>query len=450
MTFRPRPLAVLAALLATMTLVSAVALVQPRTRTDANVLYQAGVGLDAHGEITTIEPGAEPHFFAGTRVLDPGPGKERDAALQLAQESRRWLDSGAVPGSDYPDLARTALLDLHTLTVPSGGVLAGPSAAWRYVWPRDASFVAAAYAATGHLRGAVAILDFLQEVQAADGSFHARYLPDGSGVPDSRGLQTDGTAWALWCLERVLTAAGDAPAGASPHTVAQLRDRFAPLLHRSVNYLMSQTDTASGLPLPSADYWERPESRVTLGTAAPVLAGLAAAERIYRRTDADDDAARVGERTEKLRSAIVAAFGASGYGRYPGRAARDAAVTFTLPPYVADPLPGAASAWQDSIATMRRPAGGLAPGAAWQETTMSWTPETALYAWAAAANDKPAQARHWLDWIASHRTSIGAIPEKVGPDGSPAHVAPLAWTDALVLLTLAELDQRHPGDRADR
>src|SRR5699024_3708568 len=114
--------------------------------------------------------------------------------------------------------------------------------------------------------------------------------------------------------------------------------------------------------------------------------------------------------------------------------------TFTLPPFLSDPLPGAIPAWQDSIDSMRRPGGGLAPGAAWAETSMSWTPETALYAWAAAANDRPEQARHWLDWIESHRTSIGAIPEKVGPDGSPAHVAPLAWSDALVLLTLTELE----------
>src|SRR5699024_11701120 len=118
-------------------------------------------------------------------------------------------------------MATTALLDLHTMTVSSGGVIAGPSAAWRYVWPRDASFVAAAYAATGHLEDAVGVLDFLQQVQAPDGSFHARYLPDGSGVPDNRGLQTDGTAWTLWSLQRVLTAAETAQATGYPGAADQ-------------------------------------------------------------------------------------------------------------------------------------------------------------------------------------------------------------------------------------
>ena len=39
----------------------------------------------------------------------------------------------------------------------------------------------------------------------------------------------------------------------------------------------------------------------------------------------------------------------------------------------------------------------------------------------------------------AHRTSAGALPEKVLADGSPAAVAPLAWTAATVLLTLDRL-----------
>src|SRR5699024_4075094 len=208
-TSRPRPLAVMAALLATVTLISAMALVHPRARTAHNVLYQAGVALNAKGSMTIVEAGADPTFLPGTRVIDPGLGERHEAAQHVAEESRQWLASGDIP-QEYREMATTALLDLHTMTVSSGGVIAGPSAAWRYVWPRDASFVAAAFAATGHLEDAVGVLDFLQQVQAPDGSFHARYLPDGSGVPDNRGLQTDGTAWALWSLERVLTAAEQA------------------------------------------------------------------------------------------------------------------------------------------------------------------------------------------------------------------------------------------------
>src|SRR5690606_15164214 len=98
------------------------------------------------------------------------------------------------------ELVSTALLDLHVLST-GGGTLAAMNPNWRYVWPRDSSFAAAAFAVSGHLEDAVGALDFLQEVQASDGSFEARYLPDGSGPPDGRLPQTDGTGWALWALD---------------------------------------------------------------------------------------------------------------------------------------------------------------------------------------------------------------------------------------------------------
>ena len=179
---------------------------------------------------------------------------------------------------------------------------------------------------------------------------------------------------------------------------------------------------------------------MTLGTAAPVLAGLEATERIHRTARLDERADGLGARAERLRTAITEDFGAYGYGRYPQRTSQDAAAAFILPPFLAEPLPGALVAWQSSIGPMQRPAGGLAPGASWREPSMSWTPETALYAWAAASNEQESLAWQWIDWIDEHRTATGSIPEKVGPDGSAAHVAPLTWSCALVLLTLTELD----------
>jgi GH15 family glucan-1,4-alpha-glucosidase len=47
-----------------------------------------------------------------------------------------------------------------------------------------------------------------------------------------------------------------------------------------------------------------------------------------------------------------------------------------------------------------------------------------------------------LSWLAAHRTRLGELPEQVNSRGRAASVAPLAWTDAIVLLALA--DQAHP------
>jgi GH15 family glucan-1,4-alpha-glucosidase len=63
-----------------------------------------------------------------------------------------------------------------------------------------------------------------------------------------------------------------------------------------------------------------------------------------------------------------------------------------------------------------------------------------LFALTAATTGRQAEAEHWLDWLDSHRTRLGALPEKVLADSSPAGVAPLAWTSALVVLTVAALD----------
>ncbi len=88
---------------------------------------------------------------------------------------------------------------------------------------------------------------------------------------------------------------------------------------------------------------------------------------------------------------------------------------------------------------MHRPAGGLAPGTGWKDDGISWTPETAQFALAHAANGNHTEAVRNLEWLEAHRTMVESFPEKVLYDGSPAGVAPLAWTAALVLLAIREL-----------
>jgi len=161
------------------------------------------------------------------------------------------------------------------------------------------------------------------------------------------------------------------------------------------------------------------------------------------------DAAAVGVHSMRLRTAIVGRFGPDGYPRQLGRNLPDAATAFLLPPFQGVPLLGAVDAWEGSIPQMLRPAGGLAPGAGWRDDGISWTPQTALYALAAASLGDRERAEQWLTWLDAHRTPSGALPEKVLADGSPAAVAPLAWTCALVVLTAQTLEDdggaQHPG-----
>src|SRR5690606_42112705 len=118
-------------------------------------------------------------LFPTAGLLDP------DRAHDAAVACRAWLASGFVPGADGPfaALGEAALLDLRALTLDDGAALAPPSPRWRYVWPRDASFTAAAFARTGHVAAARDVLGILARVQEDDGSLLARYLTAASGMP---------------------------------------------------------------------------------------------------------------------------------------------------------------------------------------------------------------------------------------------------------------------------
>jgi glucoamylase len=404
-------------------------------------LYTEGVALAADGTVVAVPAGEDAGTYPGTRVLDDGSA----ASAALAQEQRDWLAAGDLPGADgpYADMVTDALLDLRTLMEigDDGAVVAAWTPYWRYVWPRDASFVAVALARTGHVDDAVEVLGFLAEVQEADGGFQARYLPDGSGVPDDRGTQTDGTGWVLWAAGEVVAALAD-----DPDEQRSTAEALRPLVDRSATHAELLV-AGDGLPPASPDYWEVDEDELTLGTVAPLLAGLEQAVEVYQVLGDDAAATAARASADLTRSAVEREFGDdTAYGRYADGSQADAASAFTLPPFQPTALAGALDAWEGSAEAMARPGGGLAPGAGWRQDGISWTPQTSLYALTAASNGRTDEATTWLTWLDEHRTATGALPEKVLADGEPAAVAPLAWTAACVVLAVAALDEAAAAD----
>lgn len=372
-----------------------------------------------------------------------GPGHRTDRELYAetppvdARETAVWLAAGTVPV--VPELGdsmmiRDALRDLHTLSRPYGVPVAGWSPAWRYVWPRDSSLAAAALARTGHPADAEQVLSFLAQVQPTSGVFQARYLPDGSGVPDDRGAQLDGTGWALWATGQVaetLPAADRLP----------FVQRHRALLDRSTAAALATIDNPSSLPPASPDYWEVPGGRPTLATAAVLHAGLLSAAGLYGLLGevAAEGSATAG--AHALGVAIQQRFGQHGYPRHPGGPASsvDLGVDFVLPPFNDWTDPAAVRAWRRAGTAMARPAGGLAPGGSWRKDGVSWTTSTSVYALTAAAIGDRAEAVQRLRWLDQHRTAAGSLPEKVTASGDPAAVAPLAWAAAAVILTADRL-----------
>jgi len=330
-------------------------------------------------------------------------------------------------------MVRTALLDLRQLSQPSGAVAAGAGKSWSYAWPRDTAFVAVALARAGHHGEALQALEFLQRVQLEDGGFEARYLLDGSGTPDGRTRQSDGAGWALWALQEVSRTSG---------TVAP-SPGLRSLLDNATGFALSLTDGGRRLPPPSPDYWEVRVSRTSLGTVAPLLAGLQASAKMYAALGEPALAARSGAAASRLRTNVSDRF-ADGYDRFGSRrfggGGLDAAVTFLMPPFAESPSAQVVGAWTRCQLDALRPAGGLAPGAGWKQDGISWTPETAMVAYAAAMSGRRELAEQWMDWLSAQRTGWGSLPEKVLANGAPAGPAPLAWTASLVILTAAQLD----------
>ncbi|MEO7069725.1 MAG: glycoside hydrolase family 15 [Nostocoides sp.] len=408
---------------------------------------------------------AMPGRATGTPVLHTQPDwyVARDAAAgRTNAQNLAWVRGGSVPGAGtaYEPMVQAALLDLRRLSLPGGAMPAGAGATWNHDWPRDTAFVAVALDRAGHHDDAVAMLSFLAGQPAPEGTLAARYRLDGGGPPDGRPAQADGPGWVLWAVDQLVQGSTDPtdpsrPTGPDGDREWEQVDRVSlpvdvrTLADRSLARILSWTGNGRWLPPPTPDYWEMPASRVSLGEVAPLVAGLQSAARLYTKLGDDRRAAQSRAAAGRLGTVVAGAFGPS-FQRFGDSGGRDAALSMLMPPFVTDgelavgPAVGRiASAWLDYQQGAVRSAGGLAPGTGWFNHGESWTPETALVAYAAAASGRPVIARRWMDWLAAHRTPWGALPEKVLANGQPAGPAPLAWTDALVVLTAYELD-RHP------
>lgn len=405
--------------------------ISPEEARGASYLPSSNVLRLPDGRLRYLPPGAA----EAVTVSPDDPG-----AAAAAAASRAWLAGETVPGDNAVEraISERALLDLRLLTRPNGAALAGLHPRWRSVWPRDASFVAVAFAATGHHDLSYDVLAFLAEAQEPDGAWEARYDAAGTPVLDGRPRQLDAVGWFSWATWYWFVTA-------RPGTLTDERARTLWPATRAAADAAVASLGADGLPPGGADYWESGTWRPNLGTAAPLRTGLRAAADLARRLGHESEARRYAAAAGRLDAAIAREFAPAGYQRttHP-RSGADAAVNFLAPPFApSDTRVEAAIA--DAAKRLRVPNGGVLPGERWpQDPTVAWTPETALFALSAAAAGDGEEADRWLGWLAAHRTGLGAFPEKVDGDGEPKAAAPLGWTEAIVLLALASGEEQLP------
>lgn len=309
-----------------------------------------------------------------------------------------------------------------------GAAIAAWASPWRYVWPRDASFIATALSTAGFTGRAAAVLDFLAGISPADGRWAARYLPDGSGrVPDRRGVEADGGGWVCWAVWAHVTRNGG----------ASRAGRWWSVVEASAQELAGSLDRFGQAPA-SPDHWETATDRVTLETMAAYLVGLRSAAALARGIGRTEESTRWAVAAQRVAAVLIDRWAPPGYPRSLPHGGADAAVGLLAS--LAPDLPRVAAAAAETGRSLRLPNGGISPGTAWKhDRGIAWTPEVAMLALGSARSD-PAGATAHLRWLESHRSPDGHLPEKVLSDGSPASVAPLGWTCALALLSASALD----------
>jgi glucoamylase len=407
-------------------------------------------------QVFAVPVGTEGSYYPGSNVLRvrgrlytvPGrtkapTGAESSCLATAVKADQRWLGSGLVPGTDGQQrtMATRALLDLRLLVRPDGAVIAGWSPEWEYAWPRDSSWVAVALADTGHPAEAFRILSFLQHVQPRSGIWAARYLPDGAGpVRDGRPAELDADGWVPWAVWSWSVAAG----GTGDRQTRQELTRLWPMVVAAAD-ATARSLAKDGLPVPAMDYWED-SVQVTLGTAAPLLAGLRAAADIAVQLGDGTKARLWAEAAARLSAGISAAFGSYGFPRVPfSHSGVDASVAFLGPPF-ADPDASVRRAAAVAQRLLDEPNGGLRPGTNWPGAPgVAWTAESAFFALFDAGTGQRSLSAALLSWLAAHETSLGELPEQVNAAGRAISVAPLAWTDAVILLTLVEQTRPLPS-----
>jgi len=432
----------------------------------ASGLLMAGIAADpCHpGRVLPVPAGTTGHFEPGSSVLTtpagvltargilPASGPRADCVAAAVTASQSWLAAGVVPGTtpQQQAVAARALLDLRLSVQPNGAVIAGWHGNWRYAWPRDSSWVAVALADTGHQGQALQILRFLSRVQPRNGIWAARYHPlNGAPVRDGRPAELDSAGWVPWAVWSWYTAARQPSDGSGTGSAGQQAQaqseivRLWPMVRAAANAAAASL-TSDGLPVPAMDYWEN-SSEVTIGTAAPLLAGLRAAASLAPLVRDSHDGRRWAAAATRLQAGITSRFGRTGYQRTPSASSgADAAITFLGPP-LASPGRAVRAAAQAAQRSLGQPNGGLVPGTRWAGSTgVAWTAETAFFALFDAGTGRPGEAAGILSWLAAHGTSLGELPEQVNDDGRPVAVAPLAWTDAVVVLAMLAETQHLP------
>jgi glucoamylase len=327
----------------------------------------------------------------------PAPGTASFVDLDGTSD-RRWLRRARPLGTGAPawatEMYGRSLLALHSLTDRgTGAVAAGARDGWAYVWPRDASAAAIAYAEAGYRPEAERSTQFLLGLGLEDA---ARFHGDGSPVP-GREAQGDAIGW----VAAASRAAG--LIGSARHAARIL---------------------AGGGPVPwrdRADYWEGGPGDY-LGNALATRADVSEFSRhIWGENSDTPPGAGLVRRSGEPDSGL------------------DSAAAWAVRPFSQPRLYPLARATLGRLVAGMTPFG-ITPGESWTGGEDPWSAPTAWTAWSLAALGERREALQLIQALRRSATQAGDLPERVDAEsGIPRSTTPLAWSHAFAILALQQL-----------
>jgi len=396
---------------------------------------------------------------------------------------RAWVTKESRSFGDLPksviNIYNRSLLILRTQIDNRGAITAANDSdivrfsrdTYSYMWGRDGAFVAAALAKAGYTHVCEKFYDFCARALSEEGYLYQRYNPDGSlasnwhpWMVDGKAvlpIQEDSTAMILWALWIHYGNSKD---------IDFIRPFYDTLIKKSADFMVTNRDPDTKLPIPCYDLWEE-RFGVHTYTVAAVIAGLRAAANFARLFQDTALSKKYDKTAEEIKGGITKHLYHKGLKRYARSGNRKGkgyeldevidvslsalVILGVLPPkdprmvetmeairqqlWLNSPVEGCARYQNDGY---HRPedAPEEIPGNPWFISTL-WLAE--YYILSAESLPELHKAIPYIEWCAKNALPSGVFAEQVHPiNGSPLSVSPLTWSHASFVWTILQYEDK--------
>lgn len=380
-----------------------------------------------------------------------------------------WVQKESISFGDLPksvtDIFNRSLLILRTQIDNRGAIIAANDSdivrfgrdTYSYMWGRDGAFVVAALAKAGYPVVCRKFFNFCARVLSEEGYLYQHYNPDGSlasnwhpWLVDGKEvlpIQEDSTALILWSLWIHYESSKD---------IEFIRPLYDTLIKKSADFMVTNIDPETKLPIPCYDLWEE-RFGVHTFTAAAVIAGLRAAANFAKLFQDVSIAEKYDKVADQIKEGIerhlyhtgLKRYARSGYRKGKGYelddvidvslsalvilgvlSPRDPRMVETMEAirsqlWLKTPVEGCAR-YQNDV--YQRPSDSPAdiPGNPWFISTL-WLGE--YFISRAESIDELRKAIPYLEWCGKNALPSGVLAEQVHPlNSSPLSVSPLTWS----------------------